>query len=63
MGFTELKPGQAHQVTVELKGPCDPKKATRYKAALRRVGRQLARQFGARRIHRRVVKLPKRRKK
>ena len=63
MGFTELKPYEAHQVTVQLKGPCDPKKAKRYKAALKKAWYQLRKQFGARRIHRKVVKLHKRRRK
>lgn len=56
MGFDELKAGEAHEVTVQLSGPCDKKKAREYKAALRKCWQMLRRRFAAKRGRRRVIR-------
>lgn len=48
MGFDELKAGEAHEISIQMKGPCSKAKAKAYKAALRDCLRKLA-QYGARR--------------
>lgn len=63
MGFDELKSSQASVITVQLKGPCDREKAKRYKAALKRCWAMLGKQYGAKRITRKVMRLRKKTRK